>query len=402
MHYKMAQKDLVAIVNNPATGISRPIGDSGAGLVGYGGRGGDDSGSGGTGGDHGNAGIGVPEASYKSKLNSTRIGMGEAALATLAAGIVANPNVLRRKDSRRNFLKTLGVGAGAIGAGTASVVGGCVSVDEGIRRYMGKDGGSLSELKPRLFVPWSRHVNESKGIDTQAGLYAPQTVPIEGWVYSLSRESGRTGFILETDMGFFIRISGQARLLPSVGDRLSLDEIFGFEGFEAPHTTEEHLHIGVAMPPFAELLGAEKYHPWTASDGWKFHLVNPELHWANGFSDSWYKGDNSKQGQTLKEAEARFEGIGRRYPDTVLGWYINNSKNVRFHPRKLVAYRMLRDRSILNPDLRQEITEDLIWHATRKLDLFLPYPNAQLKYKVAKYDPDKEKKGRELWNVIRQ
>ena len=312
--------------------------------------------------------------------------------------------VLERKTNseitRRDFIKNIGTGVAISSA--ASVLQGCATTSTNY--HLDESGRLKRPLNPQIKYEYEQHFKYfPPGIDATAGFGAP-IVNVEGLVWQAKDFSnGAIRLLIQNDLGFLIQLSSLSQRFKQTGDSVELTDIVGLEGIYAPFSEAPgpHLHIDVRLQPFAELFIKNPV-IYKVQEGESYIMENPHKNSLKRNLLTSITDGTSPTKKLLKEGEDKFNAIGDEFPRTELGWFINNSKGLRFYPRTLGAYQMFKDGRVTNEGLKKRLLDSFRWLIEARF-LLSPYPNYEHRdmYSIPKASPNKEVLGESLWNIVR-
>lgn len=319
--------------------------------------------------------------------------------------------------TRREFLK-VSTAAGA-GAAASLIINPFVRIVSAMAAPSAANYYGIGSFVPSIERTFDGHTHgDPRGIDFKSGHGVPTSVPVEGWAWVAGKHAdGSKGLTMESHLGHRIDVHGQDEVYMQSGQLINPFMLAGPEGtgtWRVSGSMEEHMHAGIALPPFGKDFFRNKEQIFSYTDpynGVAYHWIDPDKHSfaslknPNGkLTDSWFTGDNSHQRRLLEEAVRKFEAIEGKHADTELAKFIRGAKKegIRFFPQTLVAYMLLKEKLLENKQVEETVREYLHWHSNVNIGMFLPYPNPELKLQYVRpvNDPDKAERVAAKWDEM--
>lgn len=169
----------------------------------------------------------------------------------------------------------------------------------------------------------------------------------------------------------------------NVGQKVDELTPIGLDGPNCPGKYATHTHLDREVVPWAIPFGNDEYYPYWRENQRENLVVNPNLFAVNGKKLTLFEG-KSNYGQLVNEATNRLNRLGEKHKDTLLGWFLQNTKERTPYERWLVAWRMWQRKTLPSKELVKDVENELKWSANIKPNSFVPYPNERIKDRYKK------------------
>ena len=306
--------------------------------------------------------------------------------------------------TKRQFLKgAVAAAVVTVGIPTALTVsslgtGGCATFNRPI-----SDSDFFSGSEVDILFDYESHGyherTNPKGIDFTAGFGKLLAAPTVGDVWYSDTIKEGTLVKIETPFGHMIELSCESELLVKINDKVTPWNFIGREGMECGkggigvgRADTPHVHIHIFDPPFAPEHKKSSHIPFIVENGVTNFLVNPNSYraYGNHISESIFAGDTSQIERLIAVAQSKFYGLADRHPNSHLAWFLresNKDPNIRFFPKVMVAYNMLKNGFLETQSLKEEVEAYLRWHSNLTGFLYAPYANSRLMAQYRQHQP---------------